>query len=309
VIVCGCAIAAVATAAAGRYRRTAAFAVALVLCLALGWVPLRPVIEPAYPTSFYTPAEPYAAVSVVRGAAIYAENCVRCHGANGRGDGPAAAGLPVRPADLTEEHLFMHSPGDLFWWVSHGMDEGVMPGFADMLNPNQRWDVINFIRARAAGALAMWVGPEVVATAGPQVPDFAFEAGGAQQTLWQILEKGPALLVLFAPPAPLARLRQLAAAGLQVVAVSFASAPEASAEEGQPLVVGVSSEAIAALALFRAADDGGETELMLDRGGNIRARWTRNMPGGLPPPDAIAMQAEHIARIAPAAAGHAGHPH
>jgi putative copper resistance protein D len=75
-IICICAIAAVATAAAARYRRTCAFAVGLAMCLALGLVPLRPAIEPAYPTSFYTPAEPYSAVSIVRGAALYADNCL-----------------------------------------------------------------------------------------------------------------------------------------------------------------------------------------------------------------------------------------
>jgi putative copper resistance protein D len=308
-IVCVCAIAGVATAAAGRYRRTGGFAVVLILCLAVGWVPLRPAIEPAYPTSFYIPAEPYAAASIVRGAAVYGDNCALCHGATGRGDGPGAAGLPIRPADLTEPHLFAHSPGDLFWWVSHGMDEGVMPGFAGVLNPNQRWDVINFIRARAAGALASRVGPEVVTTASPEVPDFAFEAGGMQQTLRQTLERGPVLLVLFTPPAPLARLRQLVAAGLQVIAVGVAPAPEANAEEGPPMVVGVSSDMIAALALFRTPDDGGETELMLDRAGDVRARWTRNMPGGLAAPDTLAVQAEHIARIAVAAPSHPGHTH
>jgi putative copper export protein/mono/diheme cytochrome c family protein len=315
-IVSGCAIAAVATVAAGRYRQTVAFAVALVLCLIVGWFPLRPAIEAAYPTSFYTSAEPYAAASIVSGAAIYADNCVRCHGATGRGDGPAAAGLPVRPADLTEEHLFMHSPGDLFWWVSQGMDEGVMPGFAGVLNPNQRWDVINFIRARAAGALAAGVGPEITTAAAPEVPDFAFEAGGMQQTFQQTLEKGPVLLVLFSPPTPTARLRQLAAAqsqfgavGLQIIAVSPAPAPEANPEEGLPLAVRVSSDVLATLALFRVADDGGATELLLDRAGDIRARWTRNMPGGLPAPDMVAMHAEHIAQTASATADHMGHAH
>jgi len=315
-IVCVCAIAVVATAAAARYRLTGALAGVLGLCLALGWVPLRPAIEPAYPTSFYAPAEPYAAASIVRGAAIYADNCVPCHGATGRGDGPAAAGLPVRPADLTEPHLFAHSPGDLFWWVSHGMDEGVMPGFAGELNPNQRWDVINFIRARAAGVVALQIRPEVAAAVAPEVPDFAFEAGGAQQTLQQTLESGPVLLVLFVPPAPLARLRQLAAAksqlgtaGLYVVAIGLAPASEASSAETPALVAGVSSEVIEALALFRAADDGGETELMLDRAGDIRARWTRSMPGGLPPPDTLAAQAEHIARTVAATPSHAGHTH
>lgn len=37
----------------------------------------------------------------VSGRALYADYCASCHGAEGRGDGPAAAGLGKRPADLT----------------------------------------------------------------------------------------------------------------------------------------------------------------------------------------------------------------
>jgi len=54
----------------------------LTLCLALGWFPLRPAIEPAYPTSYYAPSEPYAAASIVRGAVLYTDNCALCHGAS-----------------------------------------------------------------------------------------------------------------------------------------------------------------------------------------------------------------------------------
>ncbi|NHB78489.1 cytochrome c [Rhodobacter calidifons] len=35
------------------------------------------------------------------GAEDYASYCAACHGAGGKGDGPAAAGLDRRPADLT----------------------------------------------------------------------------------------------------------------------------------------------------------------------------------------------------------------
>ena len=315
---CVCTVAAAAAAAAARYRRMVAFATGLALCLAIGWLPLRPAIEPAYPTSFYAPTVPYDTVSVARGASFYAEDCAVCHGATGRGDGPAAASLPVRPANLTEPHLFAHSPGDLFWWVGHGRDNGVMPGFAEVLNPSQRWDVINFIRARAAGVLAGGIGPGVTTTAAPQVPDFAFETGGTQQTLRQALAAGPVLLALFSSPAPLERLRQLAAAQprlgaaqLRVIAVELSTSPEETREGARtpPFVVGVSSEMSTALTMFRAADDGGETELMLDRAGNVRARWTSNMPDGLAPPDMLVTAAQRIARIAVAPPSHAGHTH
>lgn len=36
------------------------------------------------------------------GAAFFADNCVACHGASARGDGPLAGNLAVKPSDLTQ---------------------------------------------------------------------------------------------------------------------------------------------------------------------------------------------------------------
>ncbi|MEZ5913869.1 MAG: cytochrome C [Paracoccaceae bacterium] len=41
------------------------------------------------------------ATPVSRGRGDFADFCAGCHGATGRGDGPAAAGLASTPADLT----------------------------------------------------------------------------------------------------------------------------------------------------------------------------------------------------------------
>ncbi|HLY44527.1 MAG TPA: CopD family protein [Stellaceae bacterium] len=303
-----CAVAMVATAAAGSYRRAALFAGAVALCLAAGWLPLRAAVTPAYPTSFYAPAEPYAVDSVVRGAALYRANCALCHGADGRGDGPAAATLTVRPANLTEPHLLAHSPGDLFWWVSRGRAGGAMPGFAAVLRPEQRWDVINFIRARAVGAQMRAVGPEVSGGAAYPIPDFAFERGAIQTTLSRTLRQGPVLLVLFAGPGPLTRLVQLAnwrLNELPVIAVEIDPAEAAT----PPYSVTVSRDVAAALALFRLPGDGEETELLLDRGGNVRARWIAGGDGGLPDRASLLAEAQEVARLAVAAPSHAGHAH
>ena len=306
-----------AAAAAGRYRMMIATWGGLALCAALGALLLWPAVETAYPTTFYAPAEPYAATSVEHGARLFAESCALCHGADGKGDGPAAAALTVRPADLTAPHLLMHTEGDLFWWVSHGKANGAMPGFAGVMSPGERWDVINFVRARAAGILSQAAGPEVSATAAPAVPDFAFESGGRQQTLNSVLQNGPALVALIAGPrfasraAGLAAVRkQLAAAGLRVLAIGLGSAAGAPTEASasSPLV-GVAADVAATLALFRAPDDGGETDLMLDRAGNVRARWTAGGAYGLPDTAILVVNAARVARFPAAAENHAAHPH
>jgi hypothetical protein len=73
--------------------------------------------------------------------------------------------------------------------------------------------------------------------------------------------------------------------------------------------VEVSPDVRSALGLFRSPQDGGETELMLDRGSNVRARWTANGSAGLADPDMLVAYATRVARIPVAAANHAGHAH
>ena len=312
--VCACATLVIVAIAGRRKWLLGASVVGLIPCVAFAAPPLRRAIEPAFPTTFFASPVSYGAPAVARGAAIYAQNCAVCHGADGRGDGPAAAGLPIKPADLTEPHLFAHNVGDLYWWIGHGIG-GVMPGFEGKLTPRDRWNVIQFIRAHAAGVLAKSVGPKVTSAAAPQVLDFAFEIHGAQDTLSQTLQNGPVLLILYVRPVPDARLRQLAAeqrrlaaGGLTVIAVGptkIRNSPSGGAK--LPYVVGVSVDVAEALALFRSAGDGGETELMLDRNGDIRARWTASGPRSLAPPNVLVADAQRAARFAVAAPNHAGH--
>jgi putative copper resistance protein D len=314
VLACGFLVAGVASAAAGRYRITSVAGAAFAVCAVLGVLVVRPAVEPAYPTSFYAPAEAYAAASVVRGARLYAENCALCHGADGKGDGPAAAALSIRPADLTAPHLFAHTEGDLFWWVSNGKG-GVMPGFASVLNPAERWDIINFVRARAAGVMARTVGPDVSPASAPAMPDFAFEAGGRQQTLDRLLENGPVLIALFSRIPADRRLallaaaeQRVAAAGLRILAISLTPVISSDKELPPPLVA-VAPDVRATLIMFGEPDDGGETDLLLDRAGDIRARWTAAGAGSLPDTAGLASAAAAAARFPAAAENHAGHVH
>jgi putative copper export protein/mono/diheme cytochrome c family protein len=136
-----------------RLRWLAIVAAAVIAWFAIPHLDL--LFVPAYPTSFYQSPTRFAATAIVQGAALYPGHCASCHGAAGRGDGPAARGLPVPPADLTAAHLWMHSDGELFWWLTHGIeapeDGMAMPGFATVLSEDERWDLIDFIRAHNAG--------------------------------------------------------------------------------------------------------------------------------------------------------------
>lgn len=83
------------------------------------------------------------AASIARGKALFEANCVSCHGAGGRGDGPAASALKPRPADLVQMGPG-HSDGDFAWKIAEG--KAPMPGFKSSLNEAQIWDLVNYVK-------------------------------------------------------------------------------------------------------------------------------------------------------------------
>jgi putative copper export protein/mono/diheme cytochrome c family protein len=158
----------------------------------------------AYPTSFYRSPTGFAATSIADGAALYPQHCASCHGSEGRGDGPAARGLRIPPADLTAEHLWAHSDGELFWWLSHGIvsaeGEVAMPGFAGTLSDEQIWHLIDYVRANNAGITERTTGAWTTPVQAPGLT--ATCADGRTLTLAAL--RGQVVRVVFgASPAPL----------------------------------------------------------------------------------------------------------
>lgn len=84
--------------------------------------------------------------SIEMGRALYAENCIGCHGAQGRGDGPMAAGMKPPPADLPF-HLPQHGDPGIRAVLANGVPAYGMPGWGDRLSPEQLDALLDFLRA------------------------------------------------------------------------------------------------------------------------------------------------------------------
>lgn len=74
---------------------------------------------------------------------LFETNCLTCHGPKGLGDGVAAAGLPVKPANWTSAATQAMTDGEIFWKVSNG--RGPMPPWKHLAEKD-RWSLVHFIR-------------------------------------------------------------------------------------------------------------------------------------------------------------------
>jgi len=89
---------------------------------------------------------PARAPSLSAGARIYAAQCAQCHGAEGRGDGPAGRGLAPPPADLADGAVMAATtPLDAYRRATYGVPGTAMPAFGAALSREQRWDAIAYV--------------------------------------------------------------------------------------------------------------------------------------------------------------------
>jgi len=105
------------------------------------------------------PAEPSVTMeSISHGKALFAKlECWKCHGPHGEGDGPSAATLtdskdqPIRPYNFAAgkgDSRFKcgDTNQDLYKIFMTGLDGTPMPSFADVIQPNDAWDLVHFLR-------------------------------------------------------------------------------------------------------------------------------------------------------------------
>jgi putative copper resistance protein D len=248
-------------------------------------------LNPAYPTSYAGSPVRYTTTAIVHGAELYAQNCSSCHGALGHGDGPLAASLPVKPANLAE-HWAGHRPGDLYWWIAHGIGTS-MPAFAPRLSDTEIWTVVQFLRALSDAEAAEVMNGTMQPARAVSAPDFTFEiVPRVQESLSQQRAKHTTLLVFYTLPQSSARLRALsgalpayAAHGTRIIAIPMQPDTETepaseSVERTGSILASVGADVAPAYAMFgrnpqqesgAGADD--HVEFLIDDRAYLRRRW------------------------------------
>jgi len=154
----------IGTSLASRRFRLVALGLAVFLI-----APFTPALDlllvEAYPTSYFRSTTGFSVESIVHGKTLFAARCGVCHEPqNGTGSG----------ADLTAPHVWGHLDGELFWWITNGVvdPEGNarMPGFGTVLPEDDRWGLIDFIRARNVGVQAADTGTWTPPVPAPTTP-------------------------------------------------------------------------------------------------------------------------------------------
>lgn len=267
-----------AVAATHRRRWLGVGGVLIALGIAAAGVAFR---EDAVPTLYGASPLPYSVATVAAGARIYAENCIACHGARGYGDGPVAASLPEKPADLAHQHIGHHPDGLLFWWIANGKPDTAMPAFGQTLDDEACWQALAFLHANFDAETGRRLGPGIDPSLRIPAPDFAFERGDSgQRTLDMLRGSWAVLLVLYTLPESEARLAALAReaqkldlGGLRIVAV-----PLGERSGTGPIFATANPDLVAAYTLYsrglnKAEPPAAHMEFLIDRWGYLRSRW------------------------------------
>ncbi len=102
------------------------------------------------------PSEPKLTLeSIKHGQELFQKlECWKCHGQEGRGDGPSASTLtdsndqPIRPYNFAAGSRFKcgSTNQDLYKIFLSGVDGTPMPSFADVVKPEEAWDLVHFLR-------------------------------------------------------------------------------------------------------------------------------------------------------------------
>ncbi len=96
---------------------------------------------------------PDSAENIAAGAGLYRDRCLACHGATGRGDGPAGTSLAPPPVNLAFTRVTPVGTDRFFFWtISEGGGHlgTAMPPFSGTLRETEIWQIVHHVQAGLA---------------------------------------------------------------------------------------------------------------------------------------------------------------
>jgi mono/diheme cytochrome c family protein len=136
-------------------------------------LPVRPTSLPPVPATFDN------RVSLEQGALVFAENCVRCHGISGAGDGELALSGDVQNVpDFTDPLKTQDlSFQEFFDTITNGRLDALMPPWKDKLSVEDRWAVALYVYTLSYNTTTVTLGQDIYDT---QCADcHALDGGGS----------------------------------------------------------------------------------------------------------------------------------
>ncbi len=82
--------------------------------------------------------------SAKKGAKLFSQYCIVCHGKKAKGDGVGGKALNPKPANLTSVLVQNQVDGEIFWKISNGRN--AMIKWDPIIPENDRWALVNYIR-------------------------------------------------------------------------------------------------------------------------------------------------------------------
>ncbi|MFN7917700.1 MAG: c-type cytochrome [Vicinamibacterales bacterium] len=163
-----------------RRLASAAVALAALTAVAAGTAHIRAQQGTPAPRTEPTP-----------GRALYEKHCVECHGAEGRGDGPAALTLMPRPRDFTSGRYKIRSTetgslptdADLVRSVTRGLPGSAMPGWQGILPEADIAAVVQYVKTLSPRFSTEQPEPIEAAAAVPPSPESTARGASVYATL------------------------------------------------------------------------------------------------------------------------------
>jgi mono/diheme cytochrome c family protein len=108
-------------------------------------------------TPIQVPAEPEVTADRIKAGQVLFQKleCWKCHGVEGRANGPSADTLtddqnrPIKPFNFHDGTRFKcgTSDADLYKIFMTGLDGTPMPSFADNVKPDEAWELVFYLRS------------------------------------------------------------------------------------------------------------------------------------------------------------------